>query len=66
MRRGASFACDLARLNGGDQRLRPIEARREALQLLVDGVKGIVFSEALAAEGCRVSATGWLRMSRAG
>jgi bifunctional non-homologous end joining protein LigD len=44
-------ASDLLRLVGVDERLRPIEARREALMQLVDGVSGIVFSEALAAEG---------------
>jgi bifunctional non-homologous end joining protein LigD len=38
------------RLNG-DEPLRPIEAQREALMQLVDGVSGILFSEALAAEG---------------
>jgi len=36
---------------GDDLRLRPIEARREALLRLIAGVSGIVFSEALAAEG---------------
>ena len=44
-------AFDLLRLEGDDQRLRPIEARRDALMRLVDGVSGILFSEALAAEG---------------
>jgi ATP-dependent DNA ligase len=34
----------LLRLEGEDQRLRPIEARREALMRLVDGVDGILFS----------------------
>jgi bifunctional non-homologous end joining protein LigD len=49
-------AFDLVRLNGDDLRLRPLEARREALQRLVTGVGGIVFSEALAAEGVVVFA----------
>jgi bifunctional non-homologous end joining protein LigD len=50
------MAFDLVRLNGEDQRLRPIEARREALQRLVAGVNGILFSEALAADGAVVFA----------
>ena len=49
-------AFDLLRLNDEDLRLRPIEARREALRRLVDGVGGIVFSEALVAEGAVVFA----------
>ena len=44
-------AFDLLRLEGADQRLRPIEARRETLMRLVEGVDRILFSEALAAEG---------------
>ena len=44
-------AFDLLRLEGDDQRLRPLEERREALMRLVDGVDGILFSEAIAAEG---------------
>ena len=44
-------AFDLLRLEGDDQRLRPIEARREMLMRLVEGVDRILFSEALAAEG---------------
>jgi bifunctional non-homologous end joining protein LigD len=51
-------AFDLLRLVGVDERLRPIEARREALMQLVDGVSGILFSEALAAEGEVVFAKG--------
>jgi bifunctional non-homologous end joining protein LigD len=47
-------AFDLLRLEGDDQRLRAIEARREALMRLVDGVDGILFPEALAAEGAIV------------
>ncbi len=49
-------AFDLVRLEGDDQRLRPLEVRREALQQLVAGVNGILFSEALAAEGAVVFA----------
>ena len=45
------MAFDLLRLEGDDQRLRPIEARREALQRLLAGVDGVLFSEALAAKG---------------
>jgi bifunctional non-homologous end joining protein LigD len=48
-------AFDLLRLNGDDLRLKPLEARREALQRLVPNVRhGILFSEALAAEGAVV------------
>jgi bifunctional non-homologous end joining protein LigD len=47
-------AFDLLRLNGNDLRHKPLEARREALQRLVAGVNGILFSEALAAEGAVV------------
>jgi bifunctional non-homologous end joining protein LigD len=47
----AFVAFDLLRLGGDDLRLRPLEARRAALQRLVAGVGGILFSEALAAEG---------------
>jgi bifunctional non-homologous end joining protein LigD len=42
------------RLDGNDLRLKPLEARREALEQLVAGVNGILFSEALAAEGAVV------------
>jgi bifunctional non-homologous end joining protein LigD len=49
-------AFDLPRLNGEGLRLRPLEARREALQRLVAGVQGILFSEALAADGAVVFA----------
>jgi bifunctional non-homologous end joining protein LigD len=49
-------AIDLLRLGGGDLRLRPLEARREALRRLVAGVGGILLSEALAAEGAVVFA----------
>jgi bifunctional non-homologous end joining protein LigD len=50
--RATLVAFDLVRLNGDDQRLRPLEAR----QRLVVGVDGILFSEALAAEGAIVFA----------
>jgi len=49
-------AFDLLRLEGVDLRLRPLEARRETLMWLVDGVDRILFSEALAAEGAIVFA----------
>jgi bifunctional non-homologous end joining protein LigD len=49
-------AFDLLRLEGVDLRLRPIEARRETLIWLVDGVSGILFSDANAAEGAVVFA----------
>jgi bifunctional non-homologous end joining protein LigD len=53
----ALVAFDLLRLEGEDLRLRPIEARREALMRLVADVgNGILFSEALAAEGAVVFA----------
>jgi bifunctional non-homologous end joining protein LigD len=45
------IAFDLLRVEGVDLRLRPLEARREALMQLVDGVDRILFSEALVAEG---------------
>ena len=51
-------AFDLLRQEGEDLRLRPLEARREALKQLVAGVSGILFSEALAAEGAVVFAKG--------
>jgi bifunctional non-homologous end joining protein LigD len=49
-------AFDLLRLNGDDLRQRPIEERREALKRLASGASGILFSEALAAEGAVVFA----------
>ena len=49
-------AFDSLRVDGDDLPLRPIEARREALMRLVAGAKGIVFSEALVAEGAIVFA----------
>ena len=45
------IAFDLLRLEGDDWRERPIEKRREALARLIVGVEGVLFSEALAAEG---------------
>jgi bifunctional non-homologous end joining protein LigD len=50
------MAFDLVRLAGYDQHLRPLEVRREALRQLVAGANGILFSEALAAEGAVVFA----------
>jgi bifunctional non-homologous end joining protein LigD len=55
-RQATLVAFDLIRLDGEDQRLRPLEARRAALQRLVAGVNGLLFSEALAAEGAVVFA----------
>jgi hypothetical protein len=52
----AALAFDLLRLDGDDLRLRPIEARREALMRLVAGANGIVFDEAIVAEGAVVFA----------
>jgi hypothetical protein len=49
-------AFDLVRLNGEDLRLHPIEARRKALKQLIDGAEGLLFSQALAAEGAVVFA----------
>jgi bifunctional non-homologous end joining protein LigD len=51
---GEASLVALLRLDGDDTRERPIEARREALARLVAGANGIVFSEALAAEGAIV------------
>ena len=52
----AFVAFDLLRLNGDDLRQRPLEKRREALAQLIARRRGdgIVFSEALAAEGAVV------------
>ena len=44
-------AFDLLTLEGEDLRLRPIEERREALSRLVAGLNGVLFSEAIEAEG---------------
>ena len=46
-RRFKDFQC---RRHVVDLRLRPLEAQPETLTWLVDGVSGIVFSEALAVE----------------
>jgi ATP-dependent DNA ligase len=40
-------AFDLLRHNGDDLRLRPLEARREALMRLIGGADGVLFNEAL-------------------
>jgi bifunctional non-homologous end joining protein LigD len=57
---GSARAClvafDLLTLNGQDFRQRPIEDRRAALSPLVAGVDGILFSDALVAEGALVFA----------
>jgi bifunctional non-homologous end joining protein LigD len=57
---GSARAClvafDLLSLNGEDLRQRPLEERRAALSPLVAGVDGILFSEALSAEGALVFA----------
>ena len=48
----ASFVTfDLLSLEGEDLRLRPIEERREALSRIVAGLDGVLFSEAIEAEG---------------
>jgi bifunctional non-homologous end joining protein LigD len=49
-------AFDLMRLEGEDLRLRPLEERREALSRLVAGLDGVLFSEAIEAEGAVVFA----------
>ena len=48
------MAFDLLRLEGKSVRLRPLQGRRGALLLLVASVEGILFSQALAAEGAVV------------
>jgi ATP-dependent DNA ligase len=52
----AFVAFDLLRLNGDDLRQRPLEKRRETLARLIAKRRGdgIMFSEALAAEGAVV------------
>jgi bifunctional non-homologous end joining protein LigD len=53
----ASFvAFDLMALDGEDLRQRRLEEWREALSRLIAGVDGLVFSEAIAAEGALVFA----------
>jgi len=54
--RACHVAFDLLSLNGEDLRQRPLEERRDALWRLVHGVGGILFSDALAAEGAIVFA----------
>jgi bifunctional non-homologous end joining protein LigD len=49
-------AFDLLNLNGEDLRQRPLEERRDRLALLVAGVDGVLFSEAIEAEGATVFA----------
>ena len=55
---GGAQAClvafDLLTLDAEDVRLRPIEERRDKLSGLVRGVDGVVFSEAIEAEGAVV------------
>jgi bifunctional non-homologous end joining protein LigD len=57
---GSAQAChvafDLLSLNGEDLRQRPLAERRDDLSRLVHGVDGILFSEALSAEGALVFA----------
>ena len=57
---GSARAClvafDLLNLNGEDIRHRPLEERRAALSPLVAGVDGILFSDALVADGALVFA----------
>jgi bifunctional non-homologous end joining protein LigD len=53
----ASFvASDLLSLEGDDLRQRPLEERRDELARFARGVDGVLFSEALAAEGALVFA----------
>jgi bifunctional non-homologous end joining protein LigD len=53
----ASFvAFDLLTRDEDDYRQRPLEERRQALSRLIAGVDGLVFSEAIAAEGALVFA----------
>ena len=54
--RACLVAFDLLTLNGEDLRQRQLEERRAALSPLVAGVAGILFSDALAAEGAIVFA----------
>jgi bifunctional non-homologous end joining protein LigD len=49
-------AFDLLGLDGEDLRQRPLEERRDRLARLVRGVDGVVFSEAIEAEGAIVFA----------
>jgi bifunctional non-homologous end joining protein LigD len=54
--RACLVAFDLLGLDAQDVRLRPIEERRDKLSGLVRGVNGVVFSEAIEAEGAVVFA----------
>jgi len=49
-------AFDLLTLNDEDYRQRPLEERREALSGMVAGIEGLVFSEAIEADGAIVFA----------
>ncbi len=57
---GGAQAClvafDLLSLDGEDLRQRPLEERRDKLARLIAGVDGVVFSEAIEAEGAVVFA----------
>jgi bifunctional non-homologous end joining protein LigD len=57
---GGAEAClvafDLLTLNGEDLRQRPLEERRDRLARLICGVDGVLFSEAIEAEGAVVFA----------
>jgi bifunctional non-homologous end joining protein LigD len=55
-KRAAYIAFDLLRLDGKDIRLRGLEDRRSALKRLVSGADGVLFSEAIDAEGALVFA----------
>ena len=54
--RACLVAFDLLGLDAEDVRLRPIEERRDKLARLDRGVDGVVFSEAIEAEGAVVFA----------
>jgi len=54
--RACLVAFDLLNLDGEDLRQHPLEERRGALLRLVDGADGILFSEAIEAEGAVVFA----------
>jgi bifunctional non-homologous end joining protein LigD len=57
---GGAEAClvafDLLTLGGEDVRQRPLEERRDKLARLIPGVDGVLFSEAIEAEGATVFA----------
>jgi bifunctional non-homologous end joining protein LigD len=54
--RACLVAFDLLTLDSEDLRQRPLEKRRDTLSRLIAGVDGVVFSEAIAAEGAVVFA----------